>query len=268
MTFAEAAERILSQAGKPLHFRDITERAIELKLIEVDGQTPWNSMNGTLRRLIRQQGEQVPFVSLGDGMFGLREWGLAPRRLPQAQAAPRRERRHKLLPTDYKWRTVADRVRDRLSQRPGFPLFAQMYRGLSGLFIWGLCSMASGLTLLVGHRSSFVQGLAGQFLLWGAAHSTVAYRGMGSVIQQDQAATRAEASPPEMQAQKVWYRQLLLASTAVGLLAMLFGWTMHNRREDEPRQRGTGLGLFTQGSFWLVTSLLHLWLASDRHTRD
>jgi len=268
MTFAEAAEKILSEAGKPLHFRDITERAIELELIEVDGQTPWNSMNGTLRRLIRQQGNQVPFVSLGDGVFGLREWGLSPRDLIRARTASPRERRQKLVPTDYKWRAVGDAIRDRLVQRPGLPLYAQVYRGLSGLFVWGLCSIVSGLVLLIGHRSPFIEGLASQFLLWGAAHSTIAFRGMGSVIQQDQAATKAEFTPPQMETQKVWYQQLLLASAAVGLLAMLFGWTMHNRREDEPRQRGTGLGLFTQGSFWLVASLLHLWLANDRHTRD
>src|SRR5450756_284252 len=76
MNFAEAAFKILKDAGVPLHFREITKRVVDQSLVEVQGQTPWNSMNGVLRRLIRNQGKEAPFVSLGEGKFGLREWGL------------------------------------------------------------------------------------------------------------------------------------------------------------------------------------------------
>ncbi|MHB0859041.1 MAG: winged helix-turn-helix domain-containing protein [Anaerolineae bacterium] len=76
MNFAEAAEIILREAAEPLHFRDITQRAIAMGLIDVQGQTPWNSMNGVLRRTIRNRGAEAPFVSLGDGRFALRAWGL------------------------------------------------------------------------------------------------------------------------------------------------------------------------------------------------
>ncbi|MHB1295071.1 MAG: winged helix-turn-helix domain-containing protein [Anaerolineae bacterium] len=82
MNFAEAAEIILREAGEPLHFRDITQQAIDLGLIDVQGQTPWNSMNGVLRRTIHNRGAASAFVSLGDGRFALRAWGLM---LPQVE---------------------------------------------------------------------------------------------------------------------------------------------------------------------------------------
>ncbi len=192
MKFAEAAEIVLSQAGKPLHFREITERAIGLQLIEADGKTPWNSMNGTLRRLIRQKGDEVPIVSLGDGLFALRAWGVVPRPLPgpgtpalQAPTATPRAsgacrvqitRPQYLFPADYKWRAIIRETRERLQQQPQLPLYRQVQRGLVGLLVWGLVSLLNGLALLAGGHSAFAEGLANQLMLWGAAHSVLALR--------------------------------------------------------------------------------------------
>ena len=289
MKFAEAAEIVLSQAGKPLHFREITERAIELQLIEADGKTPWNSMNGTLRRLIRQKGDELPIVSLGDGLFALRAWGVVPRPLPgpgtpalQASTTTLRtsgtyrvqiESPQRLFPADYKWRAIIREARERLHQQPRLPLYQQAQRGLVGLLVWGLASLLNGLALLTGGRSAFAEGLAGQLVLWGAAHSVLALRAMDGIARQDMEAAAAAkamaaANKESLETQKVWYRQVLLAGTLLGLLTMLFGLTMHNCQEEEPRRRGMGLGLLTQGSFCLVASLFNLWLASGQDTND
>ena len=40
MTFTEAALEILKREGKPLHFKDLTERAMTKKLLTFVGRTP------------------------------------------------------------------------------------------------------------------------------------------------------------------------------------------------------------------------------------
>ncbi|RME43680.1 MAG: hypothetical protein D6791_14885 [Chloroflexi bacterium] len=48
MTFLDAAHEILRQAGHPLHYADITQRALEQGLIETAGQTLEATISGWL----------------------------------------------------------------------------------------------------------------------------------------------------------------------------------------------------------------------------
>jgi restriction system protein len=76
LSFADAAEKILVQSETPLHYREITQRALAQNLIQTDGKTPAASLNAVLAVDIKQKGLHSRFVRTRPGVFGLRAWGL------------------------------------------------------------------------------------------------------------------------------------------------------------------------------------------------
>jgi len=78
-TKVEAAFVILKNYGRPLHVREIVRIAIVKKMIETKGKTPWSTMSADFynenKRKTRRDAE-LRFVRIGDGMWGLTEWGL------------------------------------------------------------------------------------------------------------------------------------------------------------------------------------------------
>jgi restriction system protein len=72
MTYLDAAYTILKAAGQPLHFEEITQRALTQKLIAPQGQTPEATMGSRLYTDTKQEGSH--FVRAGHGRFGLAEW--------------------------------------------------------------------------------------------------------------------------------------------------------------------------------------------------
>jgi len=79
LSFTDAAERVLEaqKDAKPLHYREITKRALAQGLITTEGQTPEATMYSqiiteTKRRTKR--GELPRFVKQGRGIFGLTRW--------------------------------------------------------------------------------------------------------------------------------------------------------------------------------------------------
>jgi len=72
MTYLEAAYTILKQSGKPLHYKEITRRALEQGFIEPRGLTPEATMGSRLYTDTKQEGSR--FVRTGRGLFGLAEW--------------------------------------------------------------------------------------------------------------------------------------------------------------------------------------------------
>src|SRR6516225_7586995 len=86
MTFIEAAAEVLRKAGKPLHYREITELAIAGNLLSHVGKTPEVTMSHRLTSAIKKDDKDVPIVKVKPGVFALREWeGKKGRR---ASAAP------------------------------------------------------------------------------------------------------------------------------------------------------------------------------------
>lgn len=73
MTFTEAAAEVLRLAGKPLHFKDITQMAIEKNLLSHVGKTPDVTMGARLSLQIKKEPDGV-IVRVKPGVFGLREW--------------------------------------------------------------------------------------------------------------------------------------------------------------------------------------------------
>lgn len=88
-TFHKAAHEILTRAGQPLHYREITERALAQGLMETSGKTPAATMSARLSVSVRQ--DDSPFVRVGRGMYGLNEWPEAEAEEPsEPQPPPRR----------------------------------------------------------------------------------------------------------------------------------------------------------------------------------
>ena len=93
MTFTEAAAEVLRLAGKPLHYKEITEAAIEKNLLSHVGKSPEVTMGARLAALL-QKDKTAAIIRVKPGVFGLREWdekktkrgGTAKERAAQAQA--------------------------------------------------------------------------------------------------------------------------------------------------------------------------------------
>lgn len=74
MTFTEAAAHVLRIAGKPLHYKEITEMAIEKNLLSHVGKSPEVTMGARLAALLKKEDKTNPLVRVKPGVFALREW--------------------------------------------------------------------------------------------------------------------------------------------------------------------------------------------------
>lgn len=79
LSFNDAAERVLEQFSnkKPMHYEVITDKALELKLIKTEGQTPGQTMYAQILTEIKrktQRGETARFEKYGKGLVGLSRW--------------------------------------------------------------------------------------------------------------------------------------------------------------------------------------------------
>ena len=78
-SFTDAAEKVLEQFGdkKPMHYRKVTEKALELGWIATEGKTPEATMYAQVLTEIRRyqkRGEYPRFVQHGRGFMGLTRW--------------------------------------------------------------------------------------------------------------------------------------------------------------------------------------------------
>ncbi len=89
LTFIDAAERVLRQndGQKPLHYKEITRRIIDLRLFEAKAANPAHVLNAGIGREIgRRQEANVPqrFIRLGGGLIGLANADSRPVRQPSS----------------------------------------------------------------------------------------------------------------------------------------------------------------------------------------
>ena len=79
LSFTQAAEKILKDHGKkePMHYRAITNKALDLGLLDTQGQTPEATMYAQILTEIRRfkaRGEQPRFVQHRGGFVSLSAW--------------------------------------------------------------------------------------------------------------------------------------------------------------------------------------------------
>ena len=79
LSFTDAAEVVLEQFAhkKPMHYKTITQQALELALVQTKGLTPDATLYAqvlteTKRKI--QRGDPPRFVMHGEGLFGLAKW--------------------------------------------------------------------------------------------------------------------------------------------------------------------------------------------------
>jgi hypothetical protein len=82
MTFLEAAMELLRQAGRPLHFKELTQRALKTNLLTHVGKTPEIAMQARLAQEAKK-GHRTPLIRVSPGIFGLRVYDA-----PHAVEAP------------------------------------------------------------------------------------------------------------------------------------------------------------------------------------
>jgi len=70
-SFKAAAYQVLHDAGKPLHYKDITEIASKKNLLVTEGKTPWATMNAQISMDIINNGENSKFIRTKPGYFTL-----------------------------------------------------------------------------------------------------------------------------------------------------------------------------------------------------
>ena len=74
MTFTDAAAQVLRLVGKPLHYKEITDVAIERNLLSHVGKSPEVTMGARLAALVKKGDKENPLVRVKPGVFALREW--------------------------------------------------------------------------------------------------------------------------------------------------------------------------------------------------
>ena len=87
MTFTDAAAEVLRLVGRPLHYKEITDIAIEKNLLSHVGKSPEVTMGARLAATLKKDTDENPLVRVKPGVFALREWddktikaGLEPKR--------------------------------------------------------------------------------------------------------------------------------------------------------------------------------------------
>ena len=90
MTFLEAALEILKRERRPLHFKELTEKATERKLLTFVGRTPEVTMQTQLTAAVKKA-PGSPFVRVKPGVFGLLRYPEAPAE-PEPEATPEKPR--------------------------------------------------------------------------------------------------------------------------------------------------------------------------------
>jgi restriction endonuclease Mrr len=74
MTFTEAALLVLRLTGKPLHYKEITDVAIERSLLSHVGKNPEVTMGARLAAQVKNADTSNPLKRVKPGVFALAEW--------------------------------------------------------------------------------------------------------------------------------------------------------------------------------------------------
>ena len=71
-SFKDIAFQILTQQGRPMHYREITDVAKKDGLLKSGGKTPWATMNAKLATDIKEKGETSLFYRTEPGYYAVR----------------------------------------------------------------------------------------------------------------------------------------------------------------------------------------------------
>ena len=69
LTWRNAIEKVLSESGRAMHYKEIAERIVADGLRRNVGATPAATVSAQLAMLIKRNGELSPFVRVGRGQY-------------------------------------------------------------------------------------------------------------------------------------------------------------------------------------------------------
>lgn len=75
-TWEEAIIRVLTEANRPLHYREISQKIIARGLYTTSGQTPERTVSSVLSESIRNEGARSPFAKTAPGEYTLMATGV------------------------------------------------------------------------------------------------------------------------------------------------------------------------------------------------
>lgn len=121
------------------------------------------------------------------------------------------------------------------------------------LLAWGLFSVFFG-ALLARSANRFWQGIAGQFIGWGAVDVGLAI--FGGISSAKRMREKPEALTPEyMDRETIQLTRLLWVNGILDIVYVLVGLRLAGGKKEHPR--GMGWGIVLQGAFLFVFDLLH-----------
>ncbi len=88
MNAQNAAIKILKEVGRPLHVKEIAQRAISAGLWETSGKTPDATVGAQLYSDIKTHGDKSAFVRVGPKIFALRDSYEEPPQVPEKSIPP------------------------------------------------------------------------------------------------------------------------------------------------------------------------------------
>src|SRR5260370_28249858 len=88
MTFTEAAVEVLRGAGKPLHFKEIAELALQENLLSQVGQDREVPRGQRLAAMAKRDDDRKVVAIAPEGTFALLEWGVPQEVIVEPVAPP------------------------------------------------------------------------------------------------------------------------------------------------------------------------------------
>jgi hypothetical protein len=117
MSMREAAHKILSLAGRPLHYQEITRRAIRAGLIRPEGKTPAYTLRARVGDDM-QRNPDTAFERVGEGTYALKVW---PKDISKARKAAAKARKVAVVKTRKVAAATPAPVEKVPARRPGRP---------------------------------------------------------------------------------------------------------------------------------------------------
>src|SRR5205085_2433405 len=88
MTFTEAAVEVLRRAGRPLHFKEIADLAVQDNLLSHVGQDPEVTMGQRLAAMAKREEDRKVVAVTPEGTFALIEWNVPAEAVVEPVAPP------------------------------------------------------------------------------------------------------------------------------------------------------------------------------------
>ena len=97
MTWQKAVQKVLQEAGGPMHYKEIAEQIVTLGLRKSVGATPAATVSANLTTSINKLGRRSPYEKVGKGEYCLRQSGSGSTAKPAVELADDEEKQYGII---------------------------------------------------------------------------------------------------------------------------------------------------------------------------